>query len=413
LHIACRGFFVQLFTTSLKEFTFSHHIRDSKRYLILFFLRFLAAFLGCLFTVPSVVLSVMGQSDLHKYPPNEDFAYPKLTKFSLEVFYALVIANAVVGSFADYIYHAGVLFFAGFGGALIVATGYYDAVVSKGICAGILEANALSVFEFAYPFQSMDYLRRVHAMVVLEQSQDLIRYLFYTREGMEYTSLALGSDDPYKQLAAANIVGLWVEIEDPTLDCRRLRLHTDLLPKLADKLGSRLVGRAAAYSFYFLGIKHPDLVVNVQSLIHGKNVVDILLDLIFIDNPMFSSCYVRALIPLFDILGRRRWNTSDSKRHEKVALEERLSMLVQQPGLRVCQRVTVAYALFKLCGNKLNNKVKQYLERLSLVQDDVDEFWRKREKKWLEDMLGANIPEGAYDPHKLLENNAVAPYRYI
>lgn len=306
-------------------------------------------------------------------------------RHSLRIFYFVVLLNATVATIA--VIHSTTI--ASFFVTSYSLRRYYDKVVWRDMYIGLLRAHDFDFVKFAFKTQSDEYRRRMRPPLVGAQYKDLIAYLFAHPKGFEAAHSALSSDDIYEQEAAANIVGLWAQLDR---ERRVLRLQRRLLSKLADVVDNQETGRAATLSFEQLAKVDREGVLKVRNE-SGSYLVDILVDRIdeVVSSRKYdrSLMYVKALLPLLPPRGGSE--KSPIKPRRRKALEGAL-WAVFRSNSRGCLKRTKAvagYALRRLTNDEepTEREVNMYVRDQPLERE---EFIMAEEYRFLVELLGGN-----------------------
>lgn len=234
---------------------------------------------------------------------------------------------------------------------------YYDEIVWRAVDSGLLQAKDIDLFSFAFKVQAQEYSNGAHKEDVQRHYSRLIKHLLHSLDGFHAACIFLDSRDIYEQLAAANMVGFWAESKEHEYPRRRLFLQTQLLSKLADKIGCGTTGWAATITFGCIADVCPDVLFRIANT-GGKKVADILLDEIQADNNS-SLCCIQAIVPL---LKNSRARISNCKIER---LGEELNIFLKETT-QVSDKIRIAYCLYILNDNELPNEAQMEILEMKI-----------------------------------------------
>lgn len=326
-------------------------------------------------------------------------------RHSLRIFYSLVVLHGIVSVFGAL--HSIILV------PLCVTSyslrTYYDRVVWRGMCNGLLQACDFDFLKFAFEVQAHEYRRNMRAPVVRALYEDLLKYLFWHSKGFAVALIALDSSDSFEQEAAANIVGLWTKLD--TEGCR-IRLQVRLLSKLADMVDNQDTGRAAVVSFEHLARIDPEGVLQVRSQSGNKSMVEILVkrieEVVSAGKYDKTIVYAKALIPLLQVghvIGPNSDQTVVFTKAGMPLLTEQDAIDVQRSMESLLEKMGEVFRGECLIRTKavagkvigLLSKDKQPREEevnMYLIQQNIQlgrqQHILEDEKKYLEELLGRN-----------------------
>ncbi|KAI5074891.1 hypothetical protein GOP47_0010852 [Adiantum capillus-veneris] len=181
---------------------------------------------------------------------------------SLLIFYLLIICNATVSSIT--LFCSSISFFSLRDRYDQSTLRYYDELLQRGICFGVIQADDFGFFQFAYRMLGSEFVRIVQPEAVVKNHRKLIEYLYNHRLGQDFLLIVLEDDDAFVQQAAVNMAGFWA---DPSkkVGLKEVKLAKKVLRGMADKVGSGQVGWAAVNSFGGIARRDPRVLAETRT----------------------------------------------------------------------------------------------------------------------------------------------------
>ncbi|KAI5067644.1 hypothetical protein GOP47_0018172 [Adiantum capillus-veneris] len=145
---------------------------------------------------------------------------------ALRIFYVIVLCNSIFALLSSVLrpilrlcYHGstglGTTLAACFGLKLLQEDSlicFHDEVYKIGVEMGLPEADMVDILDFAFTKLAGDYKRNIRPPLIKQLNKDMIRHLYKGQHGIAMACDYLkGAGDMWKQIAAANLPGLWVE----------------------------------------------------------------------------------------------------------------------------------------------------------------------------------------------------------
>eukprot|EP00249_Psilotum_nudum_P019919 c27474_g1_i1 orf=179-1561(-) len=259
---------------------------------------------------------------------------------------------------------------------------YYNEVLHRALQLGLAEADSFDFFAFAFKTLRQDFSRNIQPLTVRKQNEDLIRYIYAHRKGIEVVSQYLQSFDTWEQQAAASMVGFWAHENG-------ISVQTALLSRLLEKLGATQTGWAAANSLSVLAEIHPESVVGART--KDGSLLDIVVHQLDKSNAT-SLVLLRILVSLF--LHKDIVRGLDEER--LIDLSAKLRDIFHQ-SRRQRTRTLAAYALMLL--DRLTDEDRSSIGSIDPAQDA---YFLSSEKDKLQQLREA-VGLGAYHDWDKLE----------
>ncbi|MCO5597739.1 hypothetical protein L7F22_051820 [Adiantum nelumboides] len=209
---------------------------------------------------------------------------------SLLIFYVFIITNALVSTLTLICSLASFIYLRDRYDQSILR--FYDELLQRAICFGVIQADEFGFFQFAYRMLGSEYARIIQPEAVVKNHRRLIEYLYRHRLGGEFLAIFLDEHDAFVQQAAVNMAGFWA---DPSkkVGLEEVKLTKKLWSKIADKIGAGQVGWAATNSFGGVARRDPQILAETQ-MSDGTPLLDRLAELV--DGKSSGSLtYVRTL----------------------------------------------------------------------------------------------------------------------
>ncbi|KAH7416312.1 hypothetical protein KP509_14G085300 [Ceratopteris richardii] len=247
---------------------------------------------------------------------------------------------------------------------------YFHMVLEDTMTNGVSGAADINILTLAYSALAEDLRRGRTVKDMLKRHKKLICFLFYTTTGINSLITFMNDRDPYAQMVALGIAGVWeTQQRQMGSELPIFELPESVLRSLIEKIDTGEVGKSAAESVIALS-ERPELAREIISVrtCEGKILAGRLIRLLKFDH-FYTLPVLRTLGILYDSLPEDEMQTPPKFYDPQMILNTELRTLFAQGR---CHRV-------RTCAGYLMQRLGY-----AVAQNDVNSIDPKQGVQWLE-----------------------------